>query len=63
MFIENGKSESEGYYLTCFSNCVSIPRLNRKLCFANVPAFNLSEAAPTNLAIEKLNTCERAVWR
>ena len=31
--------------------------------FAKAPAFNLSEAAPTNLAIEKLNTCERAVWR
>ena len=31
--------------------------------YSKAPAFNLSNAAPTNLAIEKLTTCEKAVWR
>ena len=31
--------------------------------FANALPLEPSEAALTNLAIEKLNPCERAVWR
>ena len=31
--------------------------------FANALPSEPSEAALTNLAIEKLNPCERAVWR
>ena len=31
--------------------------------FANAAPLEPSEAALTNLAIEKLNPCERAVWR
>ena len=35
----------------------------KECVFANAIASKPSEAALTNLAIEKLNPCERAVWR
>ena len=35
----------------------------KDLVFANAAPSEPSEAALTNQAIEKLNPCERAVWR